>query len=102
MKIFAKLSFKSLAALGTVAMVVTSAYAASYANCQPICQQNAQNAYNSAYAYYTTQQTNYCNSIGDYIARNYCLGTVQSYATQQAQNVYNQAYNGCMQSCTSV
>jgi hypothetical protein len=102
MKFFSRTSLKSLAAFGAVAVVVSSAYAASYANCQPICQQNAQNAYNQSYTYYVGQQTNYCNSIGDPAARNSCLAAVPTYAYQQATNVYNQAYNGCMQSCTSV
>ena len=100
MKIFSKLSFKSFAVFGTAALLASSAYALSWYDCQPICQQNATNAYNQSYTYYATQQTNYCNSLTDPSAKSACLAGVQAYATQQATNVYNQAYNGCMNSCT--
>lgn len=102
MKLFSKLSFKSFAAFGTAALIASSAYALSWADCQPTCQQNAQNAYNSSYTYYSTQQTNYCNSLTDPSAKSACLAGVPAYANQQATNVYNQAYNGCMNSCTHV
>ena len=102
MKMFSKLSFKSCAAFATVALLASSAYALSWNDCLPICQQNAINAYNGSYSYYTTQQTNYCNSLTDPSAKSTCLAGVQAYATQQATNVYNQAYNGCMNSCSHV
>jgi hypothetical protein len=102
MKIFSGKSFKSLAFAGALAMVVSSAYAISWAECQPGCQQAANNAYNQAYAGYTTQQTNYCNSLTDPSAKSACLAAVPAYANQQASNVYTQAYNSCMNSCTHV
>ena len=102
MKIFSGKSFKSLAFLGALAMAVSSAYAVSWADCQPSCLQNKQNAYNMAYSGYTTQQTNYCNSLTDPAAKSACLAAVPAYADQQATNVANQAYNSCMNGCTHV
>ena len=102
MKIFSRKPLKSLAFAGALAMVVSTAYAVSWADCQPSCQQNAQNAYNMSYSYYTTQQTNYCNSLMDPSAKSACLAAVPAYANQQATNVSNQAYNSCMNGCTHV
>jgi hypothetical protein len=102
MKILPNMSFKALAAAGAVAMLVSTAYAATYQQCQPSCTQIAQNYYNSAKTSFTTQQTNYCNGLTDPSAKSACLAGVPAYAEQQAQNVYTQAYNACMQGCTGV
>jgi hypothetical protein len=102
MKMFSRMSLKSLAAFGAVAMIVSTAYAASWEQCLPTCTQNANNAYNQSKAYYTTAQTNYCNSLTDPAAKNACLAGVPAYAEQQAQNVKTQAFNSCMNGCTHV
>jgi len=102
MKIFSRMPFKSLATAGAVAMLVSTAYAATYQQCLPSCQQNAQAVANQAKISYTTQQTNYCNSLTDPAAKSACLAGVPAYAEQQSQNVYTQAFNACMRDCTSV
>jgi hypothetical protein len=99
MKIFSRLPLKSLATAGAVALIVSTAYAASYDQCLPTCTQNANNAYTQSKAYYTTAQTNYCNSLTD-PAKSACLAGVPAYAEQQAQNVKTQAFNSCMAGCT--
>jgi hypothetical protein len=102
MKILSRLPFKSLAAACAVTLIGSTAYAVSYDQCLPSCTQNANNAYNQAYAYYTTSQTNYCNSLTDPAAKSACLAGVPAYADQQAQKVKTQAFNSCMSSCTQV
>ena len=102
MNIFSGMPFKSLAAAGAVAMIVSTAYAATYQQCLPSCTQNAQAVANQAKISYTTQQTNYCNSLTDPAAKSTCLAGVPAYADQQSQNVYTQAFNACMRDCTSV
>lgn len=99
MKMFSRVPFKSLALAGTVAMIVSTAYAANWSTCQPPCQQAAQNAYTTSKAYYTTQQTNYCNSLANPSAQSACLAAVPTYAEQQAQAASTSVYNQCMQSC---
>jgi hypothetical protein len=94
------MSFKLLALAG--AMMVSTAFAASYDACDGACTRYAQDAYASAKSYYTTQQTNYCNSLTDPAAKSACLAGVPAYAEQQSQNVYTQAFNACMRDCTSV
>jgi hypothetical protein len=100
MQILPKLSFKSLALGAAVALVVSTAFAKTYQECQTSCTQIANNYANSARTYYTTQQTNYCNSLTDPAAKSACLAGVPAYADQQAQNVYTQSYNSCMAGCT--
>jgi hypothetical protein len=102
MKMLSRMPLKSLAACAAVAMIVSTAYAASYEQCLPTCTQNAENAYNQSKAYYTQAQTNYCNSLTDPAAKNACLAGVPAYAEQQAQNVKTQAFNSCMTGCTHV
>jgi hypothetical protein len=102
MKFLPNIPFKSLALGGAVALIVSSAYAATWEQCLPTCTQNAENAYNQSKAYYTQAQTNYCNSLTDPAAKNACLAGVPSYAEQQAQNVKTQAFNSCMNGCTHV
>lgn len=102
MNIFFGMPLKSLAIAGAVAMIVSTAYAATYQQCYPSCQQNAQAVANQAKAAYTTQQTNYCNSLTDPAAKSACLAGVPAYADQQSQSVYTQAFNACMRDCTSV
>jgi hypothetical protein len=100
MKMFSKLPFKSLAAFGTAALLVSSAFAAPWSSCDPICKNYAQGAYESAKASYASQQTNYCNSLPDPNARASCLASVPAASEQQAQGAYTYVYNSCMQSCT--
>jgi hypothetical protein len=100
MKLFPKMSFKYLAAIGTAVMAVSAAYASSFADCQPICSNYAQQAYNASKPSYATQQTNYCNSLTDPSAKSACLAGVPAFAEQQAQATYNNVYNQCMSSCT--
>ena len=102
MKFFSRMPLKSLATFGAVAMIVSTAYAATWEQCLPTCTQNANNAYNQSKAYYTTAQTNYCNSLADPAAKNACLAGVPAYAEQQAQSVKTQAFNSCMNGCTHV
>lgn len=99
MQIFSSKPLASLALAATVAMIVTSAYAAGWQTCQPACQGAQQQAYTSSKAYYTTQQTNYCNSLSDPAARSSCLAGVPAYAEQQAQVTSTNVYNQCLQSC---
>jgi hypothetical protein len=99
MKIFSNKPFKSLAVMGTLAVIVSTAFAASYDVCQPACTGYAQTAYTQSKAYYATQQTNYCNSLPDPNARSACLASVPAYSEQQAQSVYTSVMNQCMQSC---
>jgi len=100
MKMSSKLSFKSFAAFGTAALIVSSAFAASWSTCDPICKNYAQGAYESAKASYAAQQTSYCNSLPNPNATASCLASVPSYSEYQAQSVYTSVYNSCMQSCT--
>ncbi len=102
MKMFSRMPLKSLVTCGAVAMIVSTAYAATYQQCLPTCTQNAETAYNQSKAYYTQAQTNYCNSLTDPAAKDACLAGVPSYAEQQAQNVKTQAFNSCMTGCTHV
>jgi hypothetical protein len=102
MKFLRRIPFKFLALGGAVAMIVSTAYAATYQQCLPTCTQNAESAYTQSKAYYTQAQTNYCNSLTDPAARNACLAGVPAYAEQQAQNVKTQAFNSCMNGCTHV
>ena len=102
MKIFSNLSLKSLALGGAAVLALSTAYAATYQQCQPSCMQNAQAVANQAKASFTTQQTNYCNTLTDPAAKSACLAGVPAYADQQSQIVYTQAYNACMRDCTSV
>jgi hypothetical protein len=97
MKISSSMSFKLIALAS--AMMVSTAFAASYEACNSACTQYAQNGYASAQSYYTTQQTNYCNGLADPNARSACLAGVPAYAEQQAQGVYTYVYNECMRSC---
>jgi hypothetical protein len=99
MKFLSKLSFKSLVTIGAVAMVVSSAYAASYSVCNPPCTGYAQNAYTSAKASYAAQQTAYCNGLSDPNAKSACLASVPAASEQQAQGAYTYVYNECMRSC---
>jgi hypothetical protein len=91
------MSFKLLALAGV--MMVSTAFAASYDVCNGPCTRYAQDAYASAKASYTTQQTNYCNGLADPNARSACLASVPASAEQQAQGVYTYVYNECMRSC---
>ena len=102
MNMFSRMPLKSLITGGALALVVSTAFAATWQQCLPTCTQNADNAYNQSKAYYTTAQTNYCNSLTDPAARNACLAGVPAYAEQQAQNVKTQAFNSCMNGCTHV
>ncbi len=102
MRILSGMPLKSLVVGGVVAMVVSTAYAATFQQCLPSCTQNAQAVANQANAAHTTQQTNYCNGLADPAARSACLAGVPAYAEQQSQNVYTQAFNACMRDCTSV
>ncbi len=97
MKISSSMSFKLLALAG--AMMVSTAFAASYDACDGACTRYAQDAYASAKSYYTTQQTNYCNGLADPNARSACLASVPASAEQQAQGVYTYVYNECTRSC---
>ena len=99
MKMFSKKPLTSLALAATVAMIVTSAYAASWQTCVPACQGAQQYAYTSSKSYYTTQQTNYCNGLTDPAARSSCLAAVPAVAEQQAQTTATNVYNQCMSSC---
>lgn len=99
MKMLSRVPFKSLALAGTVAMIVSTAYAASWGTCQPPCQQASQYAYTASKASYTTQQTNYCNSLADPSAKSACLAAVPTFAEQQAQATSTSVYNQCLQSC---
>ena len=103
MQFFPKISFKSLKTVGAAAILscvcVTSW--AGYAYCQGPCTTYAQQAYTSSKAYYTTQQTNYCNSLTDPSAKSACLANVPSYAEQQAQATYTSVYNQCMLNCNA-
>lgn len=100
MKISAKLTFKFLAIVG--ATVVSTAYAASWADCQSPCLQYKNDAYTNSKPYYAEQQTNYCNTLTDPSAKSACLAAVPAYAEQQAQATSTSVYNQCMQSCTAV
>ena len=97
MRISSSMSFKLLALAG--AMMVSTAFAASYDACDGACTRYAQDAYASAKSYYTTQQTNYCNGLADPNARSACLASVPASAEQQAQGVYTYVYNECTRSC---
>jgi hypothetical protein len=100
MKIFSKLSFKSFAAFGAAALVVSSAFAASWSSCDGTCKNYAAIAYTNSKPYYATQQTNYCNTLTDPNAKSACLASVPAYSEQQAQATSTNVYNQCMQSCT--
>jgi hypothetical protein len=73
MKVLPKLSFKSLALGAAVALVVSTAFAKTCQECQTSCTQTANNYASSARTYYTTQQTNYCNTLTDPAAKSACL-----------------------------
>jgi hypothetical protein len=99
MKFLSQKPFTSLALAATAALIVTSAYAAGWSTCVPACQGAQQSAYTASKAYYTTQQTNYCNGLADPAARSSCLAGVPAYAEQQAQVASTNVYNQCLQTC---
>ena len=103
MQFFRKISLKSLKTVGAATLLscVCATSWAGYAYCQGPCTTYAQQAYTSSKAYYTTQQTNYCNSLTDPSAKSACLAGVPSYAEQQAQATYTSVYNQCMLNCNA-
>ena len=56
MNMFSRMPLKSLITGGALALVVSTAFAATWQQCLPTCTQNADNAYNQSKAYYTTAQ----------------------------------------------